>query len=293
MLHPRRPGLTLVACRSLPPVEHRSPSSCPGLGLDARSWTLVRQQLDGPSSVLLLPSLGQPAPRGQDARVEGQAERLLARLPRDLIWLTAFLHDHHQGEDTGLYPMVRAEDPSLGPILDVMDGEHAAIHPAMEALAAAAARWKVDPEAAPAVLAAVRALEAVLNPHLMHEEQEMMPLVERTITQRQWHEWDQATNVKSKGPRELAYTGHWLIDQATPEDVHVVVHEVPAVPRFVLLHFMGGTYKRRRTAMWAGTPAGSLPPLRADAAVAVIPGHLDGGPLRRARHQRGDAVSAG
>jgi hemerythrin-like domain-containing protein len=172
-----------------------------------------------------------------------------------LSWLVDFLRDHHEGEDTGLYPMVRAKDPSLGPILDAMDAEHEAIHPAMDALSEAAARWKENPAEAPAVLAAIQGLESVLNPHLQHEEDEMMPLVQRTITQREWHEWDQAANVKSKGTRDLAYTGHWLVDGVTAEDFAVVTHEVPAVPRFVLLHLLGGPYKRRRAAMWANTPA--------------------------------------
>jgi len=38
-----------------------------------------------------------------------------------------------------------------------------------------------------------------------------------------------------------------------------VITEVPAVPRFVLLHFMGGPYKRKATAMWAGTAAADVP----------------------------------
>lgn len=54
----------------------------PGLGLNARSWQAVRHTLSGPSVVVLLPSLGQPAPRGTDLRVECQAERLLQTLPK-------------------------------------------------------------------------------------------------------------------------------------------------------------------------------------------------------------------
>lgn len=53
----------------------------PGLGLDARSWRLVRQELSGPSAVVLLPSMGLRAPRGTALSVEHQAERLLHRLP--------------------------------------------------------------------------------------------------------------------------------------------------------------------------------------------------------------------
>lgn len=52
----------------------------PGLGLDGRSWQEVRGRHAGPSEVVLLPSMGQPAPRGTDLRVPRQAERLLQAL---------------------------------------------------------------------------------------------------------------------------------------------------------------------------------------------------------------------
>ena len=54
----------------------------PGLGLDTRSWQLVRQEVWEPSAVVLLPSMGEPARRGTDLPVETQAERLLQRLPK-------------------------------------------------------------------------------------------------------------------------------------------------------------------------------------------------------------------
>jgi pimeloyl-ACP methyl ester carboxylesterase len=59
----------------------------PGLGLDARAWRTVRSGLDDESVVVLLPSLGEPAPRGTALGVEHQAQRLLRDLPsgRELV----------------------------------------------------------------------------------------------------------------------------------------------------------------------------------------------------------------
>ena len=53
----------------------------PGLGLDELEWQRVRSRLEGPSVVVTLPSLGQPAARGTDLQVEAQAARLVQRLP--------------------------------------------------------------------------------------------------------------------------------------------------------------------------------------------------------------------
>lgn len=53
----------------------------PGLGLDSRSSQLVRHQLGGRSTVVLLPSLGLAAAHRANLSVQRQAERLLQSLP--------------------------------------------------------------------------------------------------------------------------------------------------------------------------------------------------------------------
>jgi hypothetical protein len=184
-----------------------------------------------------------------------------AALAEHLVWMMDFLHHHHEGEDNGLYPLVRTKDAALGEILDSMNSEHAAIVPAMDEVKMAARSWAKDPTQTPRVLAAIEALNAVLGPHLKHEEEEMMPLVQQTVSQREWQEWDQATNVGPKSSKQLAFEGHWLIDNTTAEERNTVVHQVPAVPRFFLVNFMGGPYRRRRAALWGGTAALDVPSL--------------------------------
>lgn len=53
----------------------------PGVGLDDREWEGVRARLECPSEVVLLPSQGLPASRGDDLRVTAQADRVLRALP--------------------------------------------------------------------------------------------------------------------------------------------------------------------------------------------------------------------
>lgn len=59
----------------------------PGLGLDARAWSAVRDVLTGPSVVVTLPSMGRRAGRETDLHVEQQSRRLVAALPpgRDVV----------------------------------------------------------------------------------------------------------------------------------------------------------------------------------------------------------------
>ena len=64
--------------------------------------------------------------------------------------------------------------------------------------------------------------------------------------------------------KQLADEGHWLIDNLDPERRDFVVHLVPAVPRFVLVNFLGGPYKKRSALLWGGTPAADVPSLSVD-----------------------------
>jgi hemerythrin-like domain-containing protein len=176
-------------------------------------------------------------------------------LAAHVAWMMDFLHTHHEGEDAGLYPMVRVANPAAGVLLDAMGDDHAGIDPAVEGLRAAAARWAASGTDADqtALLDALVSLEAVLLPHLDREETEAMPVVSATITHRQWHAWDQEHNIKPKSLPQLAEEGLWLMDGLDPVRRAVVEAEVPWVPRMIVLYGFGPGYRRRAAARWAGT----------------------------------------
>ena len=178
-----------------------------------------------------------------------------------LTWMMDFLHDHHRGEDDGLYPMVVAKNPDAALLVADMDAEHSTIAPAITRLEEAARAYRVDGATRPDLVAALGALNHVLLPHLEREEVEMMPVVSRSITAGEWAAWDHRTNIKPKGPRQLGNEGHWLIDGADTESRARVVGLVPPVPRFVLLHAFAGPYRRRSDRLWGGTPAAEVPAL--------------------------------
>ncbi|GAA1479911.1 hypothetical protein GCM10009624_03510 [Gordonia sinesedis] len=183
----------------------------------------------------------------------------LQALGSHLLWVADFLHHHHDNEDHELYPRLRAKVPELAPILDAMDAEHVAVGPALMALEDVARRvGSGDPAATASDLrAAVTELQNVLVPHLEHEEDEMMPLVEANLTAGEWATYDRANQDKPQS--ELAFTGHWIVDGLTdPESVEVVRRLVPAVPRFVMLHLLGGAYRRRCAQLWGGTAAQAI-----------------------------------
>jgi hemerythrin-like domain-containing protein len=187
---------------------------------------------------------------------EGDRKQALAD---HVAWLMHFLHEHHSGEDTGLYPMVRTKNPGAAELLDTMDADHRYIDPAMADLSAKSELWRIDTSdsARLDLLMALDDLEKVLLPHLEREENDMMPVVSASITQRDWHTWDQQTNIKPKPMPKLAEEGNWLLDGLTGERRELLLHEVPAVPRFIVMYGFGPGYRRRATRRWGASAVGS------------------------------------
>ena len=175
-----------------------------------------------------------------------------AALTAHLTWMMDFLHGHHEGEDAGLWPLVRSLNPSAGDLLDQMEHDHAQIAPAIEGLRLATTRYAdegVD-QARDALVQALGALRAVLDPHLHREEVDMMPIVSKTLTHDRWESFNQEHYVKPKSKSELGEEGHWLIDSLDPVGYKIVVGNVPPIPRFVLLHAFAGRYARACRARW-------------------------------------------
>jgi hypothetical protein len=191
-----------------------------------------------------------PPPRG----------RQRVALGRHVTWMLDFLHAHHSGEDAGLWPLVLRRNPGAAELLASMEADHARIAPAADA-AAAAARTYASTTTDAGRVALIEALDdllAVLVPHLDREVAQAMPVVAASITNREWDAVEQEYNNKPKTTRQLAMEGHWLLEGIDAEGYDVVVHKVPAVLRFVLIHGFGRAYRRQAAERWTPdtSPAG-------------------------------------
>ena len=183
-----------------------------------------------------------PYPHGRQRRALGD----------HVAWLMDFLHAHHSSEDEGLWPAVREKNPAAGPLLDSLEADHRRIEPAAAVLRSAGERYAAssDDDARADLMAALDDLAAVLFPHLDREVAEAMPVVSATITHGEWRAIEQRYNIKPKSLAQLGFEGHWLLDGIDPAGYDVVVHAVPAVPRFILLHGFARAYRRRQAAVW-------------------------------------------
>lgn len=171
-------------------------------------------------------------------------------LTAHLHWMMGWLHHHHQTEDEQLYPMVRAANPGAAELLDDMDADHAAIQPAITAVEDATDRYALAADAREELLSALNALSDALLPHLRREEEVTMPVVSATLTQKQWHDLDQKYNIKPLSPRELAFTGNWIVDGLNAEDEAIVAALVPPIPRFIVRHILVRGYRKAMFPCW-------------------------------------------
>ena len=117
-------------------------------------------------------------------------------------------------------------------------------------------------EARGELVTALDGLTAVLLPHLDREVEEAMPVVSASITRADWQAVEQRYNIKPKSLAQLGMEGHWLLDGIDAEGYDVVVHTVPAVPRFILVHGFARAYRRRARARWEPDSAAQRPVVR-------------------------------
>ena len=213
---------------------------------DTRIMAIVHNSLKRDLRRVRTALTGDPAPAGRQRRALGE----------HVEWLMDFLHHHHTAEDEGLWPLVRERNPAIGDLLDSLEADHQRIAPTIGPLVVAAQEYARTTGGEPrrALLTALDNLSEVLLPHLDREVDEAMPLVSASITHAEWQEWDQAMNIKPKSPLKLGIEGHWLLDDIDAEGRDVVVHQVPPIPRFVLLHGFAAAYRRQARRRWAPDP---------------------------------------
>ena len=160
--------------------------------------------------------------------------------------LRSQLEFHHQAEDEDLWPKLRQriQDPEQLEEIDEMVREHALIPPALEAVGdALASRADLGP--------AVSTLTDIVCSHLDHEERSVLPLVERHLTDAEWHDFLDIERGKRTPRQRVEFLG-WVLDDATPDDAAPVLAELPAPGRLVYRHIIKPRHDARN--LWSTEP---------------------------------------
>ncbi|MFD0276910.1 hemerythrin domain-containing protein [Kitasatospora sp. NPDC127111] len=139
------------------------------------------------------------------------------------------LHVHHTAEDDALWPSLRqnlVDRPDDLVLLEAMEAEHAAIDPLIDAIDALLAAPDADPGHLGGL---VDSLTVGLAGHLKHEEDAVLPLIQRTLTAEQWAHFGEV-HVQRIGP-DAPVLLPWLLDGADESTVERLLAPLPGPAR--------------------------------------------------------------
>lgn len=167
-----------------------------------------------------------------------------------LATVVLLLHHHHEAEDELLWPLMLRRVTLQAPLVHRMEEQHARLATLLTSIDELNDRWRTG--AAGAVrdeLAQVLAAASpVLDEHLTDEERELLPLVSRHISGKEWAALNaraQAAIPKGQLRRALVFLGAMLED-ATPQEQRRFLAELPPPARLLWRLTGPRTYARAR-----------------------------------------------
>ncbi|MGW7491187.1 nitroreductase/quinone reductase family protein [Streptomyces sp. NPDC054786] len=98
-----------------------------------------------------------------------------AQLRVNCLTLCQGLHNHHTGEDAGMFPMLGRHHPELAPALERMHQEHEKLAVLLAALQKVISTEGADPRS---VLSEVERLTEEVEKHLAYEEEQLIPVLD-------------------------------------------------------------------------------------------------------------------
>jgi hypothetical protein len=168
-----------------------------------------------------LPAIARDVPPGAD-----RAE-LVANHGRLLVTI---LITHHEAEDAVLWPKLLARCPEESkPDVESMERQHRHLHTFLDAVSEKAASYRDsrDAKTREDFAQSVDALLAPLEEHLCAEEREILPLIDRYLTNAEWaavgeHGLPQLT------PRQVPLVFGMMLRVATEEQRALLAQNVPS-----------------------------------------------------------------
>ncbi|BDV29676.1 hemerythrin domain-containing protein [Microbacterium terricola] len=162
--------------------------------------------------------------------------------------LATGLHAHHEGEDERLWAPLEERAPGCAAHVERMKEQHQAILAPLSDLDAAIAPWAATATDAADVLAALAGINAALAVHLPDEEQNIVPVMETVITQKE-AEWF-AEHGRKATPKGQTWNSLGMILAAQPDGGESFLHDELPAPVRMLWRWVGAPrYAKHRAAL--------------------------------------------
>ncbi len=144
------------------------------------------------------------------------------------------LHTHHASEDELLYPLLLARAPEQTAAIEQTGHEHVLVNDTIESVTEACAVWRVNPttESGERLAVALDTLNETLQPHLDHEERDIVSLAAVTLTQAEWDALGE--HATSHIPRKMMPVAFGMLLEPLDEDDRArMKRELPAPVRLL------------------------------------------------------------
>ena len=182
-------------------------------------------------------TLVQEVPATDATRVAAVAEHL--------GFLLDGLHMHHTTEDDLIWPKLLDRAGVDAPLVERMEGQHQQIDVSVAEVRAALSAWRSDPTPSTSSTLADRIGEflVVLEQHLDEEEQVVVPLIDRHLTEAEWQDVGKRGFEKFTPAQRWIATGQ-MVEVATSEETAMMFSTLP--PPVKVLWRLVGKRKYRR-----------------------------------------------
>lgn len=171
-----------------------------------------------------IPGLVSEVPEGDSAQAAIVADHV--------GWMVRFLHAHHEGEDLLVWPRLLERVPvKIDPLIFTMETQHQGLAQALDDLAAKAADWRKTSavQERDALAAAATELLVRIAEHLDMEEREVLPLIDKYLTEKEWKQVG-GSGLKKMSFGQLKVAFGMILHDANPEQVTIMRDTIPRAP---------------------------------------------------------------
>ena len=181
---------------------------------------------------------------------EGDTERS-GIVADHLEFLTTVLHDHHTGEDKLLWPKLLARVPEeLAPIVHLMEAQHERVDTLLQQIQEVRPRWRATARQADRDELARLSDElfVALVEHLEAEEERLLPIAARNVTEAEWKQLGEE-GVKKISKKELPLVLGMVQYEGDPEVVAEIVNGTPWLIRAIVPRLSRRAFRKHALAV--------------------------------------------
>jgi iron-sulfur cluster repair protein YtfE (RIC family) len=160
--------------------------------------------------------------------------------------LLEMLTHHHDGEDRLLWPKLHARvEADLQPVIGLMEEQHAGIHTEVTQATAVLGRWRTFAHARDRdhLAECFDRFSRLLDEHLVAEEQQVLPLAARLLTQQEWDEIGEE-GMAAVPRKQLPTVFGMIMKDGDPEVTRAMLARAPVPMRILLPRLAPRSYAR-------------------------------------------------